>query len=120
VTAPQAPLPPRAARTFYNVVDALLPPGPEGDVDLAPAAAEILAARGRAASRRAVRILRAIEWQPRLTLRGRRGFSWLSREERQRLLERWSGSRLAGWRAALAEIEGLVRAARGHSSLPGA
>jgi hypothetical protein len=101
------PLPRRTARTFYNAVDALRPPGPgAGAVDLAPALAERFARWG--ALRRAgfVAGLAALEAAPRLALRG--GFSWLPRGERARRLARLEQSRLPPVGAAARGLRRLV------------
>jgi hypothetical protein len=122
-------LSPRAARTFYNVADALVPPGPRGepgagDLDLVPALERRLRGEGVGAVRRLWLLLAVLEAQPRATPRGRRGFSWLPREERRRLLDAWRGSRIPARRRALARLADLVdaclAAARADQSLPGA
>jgi hypothetical protein len=105
----QRVLPAASARTLYNVADALAPRG--GDVDVAPWVEGRLAQRGPAAARRVRRLLRALEWRPVLTLRGPRGFSWLPREERRRLLERLEHSVLPGRRRAFAELRGWIEEA---------
>jgi hypothetical protein len=102
-------LPPSAARTFYNAADALLPPGAgpgAGDVDLAIGLEARLA--HWSAWRRAgfVALLALLEASPRLSLRG--GFSWLSREERARRLERLEHGPLLPLRAAARALRGLV------------
>jgi hypothetical protein len=108
-------LPPPAARTFYNVADALLPPEPGrpggGDVDLLAVIERSETLRAHADWRRVRRALRWIEWGPRLALRAPRGFSWLPRERRRALLERWSGSRLEVRRRDLGELVRLVQGA---------
>lgn len=107
-------LSPRAARTFYNAADALVPPGPDGepgagDVDLVPELERQLRFQGVGAARRLTCLLAALEWEPVLALRGRAGFSWLPREARRRILDAWARSRIPTRRLALARLEGLVR-----------
>jgi hypothetical protein len=107
-------LPAASARTLYNVADALAPRG--GDVDVAPWLERCLAARGPAAARRVRRLLACIEWQPLLTLRARRRFSWLPREQRRRLLEALERRSLVpGRRRALAELRGWIGEALAES-----
>jgi hypothetical protein len=134
VNGPAAPhlLSPRAARIFYNVADALVPPGPggepgAGDLDLVPELERRLRGEGVGAVRRLWLLLAILEAQPRATLRARRGFSWLPRAERRRILDAWRRSRIPARRRALARLAGLVddclAAARGAGSaqsLPGA
>jgi hypothetical protein len=98
-----------AARTFYNAADAIVRRGGgagDGDRDLVPALEARLARWG--ASRRIglALLLHALEWQPRLALRG--GFSWLPWEERARLLGGWEESRLPPRRAAGRALRRLV------------
>jgi hypothetical protein len=102
-------LPASSARTLYNVADALAARG--GDVDVAPSLERRLAARGPAAARRVRRLLRFIEWQPVLALRGLRRFSWLPREQRRRQLLRLERSLLPGRRSAFAELRGFIEEA---------
>jgi len=107
--APPRSLSPRAARTFYNAADALVPPagGPgAGDVDLVPALETRLAGWSPLRRLGFVGLLAALEWQP--LLRRRRGFSRLPRAERARLLRRWEESRLAPRRAAARALRELV------------
>lgn len=107
--APPMSLSPRAARTFYNAADALVPPGDgpgAGDVDLVPALETRLTRWGPLRRLGFVSLLAALEWQP-LALR-RRGFSRLPRAERARLLGRWERSRLAPRRAAARALRDLV------------
>ena len=98
-----------SARTLYNVADALAPRG--GDVDVAALLERRLGARGAAAARRMRRLLAFIEWQPLLTLRGLRRFSWLPRERRRRLLEGLERSLLPGRRRAFAELRAWIEEA---------
>jgi hypothetical protein len=122
-----SPLPPAAARTFYAVADAWLPPaGPgrpgAGDVDLAPFAARALDAAGPVEGRRVVRFLRLLEQLPRavpVLPAARHGFSWMERGDRLRVLElcartRFGASRVAGLRRLVED------AWRSYSSPPGA
>jgi hypothetical protein len=102
-------LPPRAARTFYAVADALAPPdgGPgAGDVDLAPAL-EARAA-GWSARRRAALLafLAGLEALPRLAARG--GFAWLPRADRARLLARVERVPLPGVGGEARRLRALV------------
>ena len=104
-----ARLSPSAARTFYNAADAIVPRGRghgAGDRDLAPALEARLATWGRARRLGLALLLHALEWQPRLALRG--GFSWLPCEERARLLGGWEASRLPPRRAAGRALRRLV------------
>jgi hypothetical protein len=98
----------RAARTFYNAADALLPPQPgpgAGDVDLAPLLEERLA--GSPLRARALRLqLWLLEWQPRLRLQ--RGFSFLPRERRRELLQRAEASAFPPRRRAARALRRLV------------
>lgn len=108
-------LAPRAARTLYNLADAWLPPGAAGepgggDVDLAPAAEALLARERRGAARRLLAALAWLEWEPRVLLRGRRGFSWLSREARRRQLEAWERSVFLPRREAARRLRAWVEA----------
>lgn len=111
----------RGARTFYNVADALVPPGPgpagapgAGDVDLLPAlhrrwtqGATPRGSQGAMPPACTVeRWLARIERAPRLRLRPR--FSKLPREERVRLLARWEGSPWPARRAAARGLRELV------------
>lgn len=113
--APGPLLPPAAARTFYNVADALLPPGPGrpggGDLDLLRVIEQNEALRAEADWRRVRRTLRWIEWGPLWSLRSGRGFSWLCREQRRALLGRWSEGRPEGRRRVLGELRRLVQEA---------
>jgi hypothetical protein len=79
------PLPPRAARTFYNVADAWLPPEPAAR-DLVAALAPHV--REAAECARLVRALRWLEWSPRVLLHSARGLSWLPRDARRAWLDR--------------------------------
>jgi hypothetical protein len=98
----------RAARTFYNAADALLPPGPgrgAGDVDLCLLLEERLA--GRPLRSRALRLrLWLLEWRPRLRLQ--RGFSFLPLERRRALLARWEDSAFPPRRRAVRALRCLV------------
>jgi hypothetical protein len=114
---------PAAARTFYNVADALAPGDGVPGVDLAPFVAARIAGRGRAAERRLGWLLLAVEWEPRVMLRGTSGFSWLPRAERRRALARWERSRIPLRRRGFAWLAELVREGgkdASGQSLPGA
>jgi hypothetical protein len=120
-------LSPRAARTFYNAADALVPPSPgepgAGDLDLVPELERRLRGEGVGAVRRLWSLLATLEWQPVATLSARRGFSTLPRERRRAILEGWRRSRIPARRRALARLSGLVDecfAARRGQSEPGA
>lgn len=127
-------LSPQHARTLYAVADALAPPRNGmpggGGVDVAPAVEERLARAGEEQIRAARRVLWALEWQPRLTPSGFltgsgwRGFSWLPRDARLRLLEGWQRSRWRLRREAMGQLRDLVEEALATSSarqsLPGA
>jgi hypothetical protein len=108
------PLSARSARVLYNVADALA--GPDAPpLDVAPAVERQIRHRGAGAARRTWLLLQCIEWQPLLTLRARRGFSWLPRARRRELLAGWERSRLAWRRRALAELRASIEAARQSS-----
>jgi hypothetical protein len=120
-------LAPRRARTVYALADAWLPaaegrPG-GGDVDLVPALEASLALASPAERRALARWLIGLEWIPRLTRAGRRGFSWLPREARARWLEAGSRCPLPAVRAATARWRSLVESAFAatvpHRSPPG-
>ena len=117
--ASNGPLSPRAARVLYNVADALAPPGASA-VDVAPGVEQALRHRGVPAARRAWLLLMCIEWQPIAALHARRGFSWLPRAQRARLLERWerAGSAFAAVRSpsCAAGIEAARAGAGAQSS----
>jgi hypothetical protein len=115
VNGPAAPhlLSPRAARIFYNVADALVPPGPggepgAGDLDLVPELERRLRGEGVGAVRRLWLLLAILEAQPRATLRARRGFSWLPRAERRRILDAWRRSRIPARRRVVEWLARLV------------
>lgn len=79
------PLPPRAARTFYNVADAWLP----GEADVRDFVAALAPhVHERADRARLARALAWLEWSPRLLLHSARGLSWLPRAERRAWLDR--------------------------------
>lgn len=103
-------LSPRAARVFYNAADAWLPAS-AGDGD--PVAR--LALRDPAERARLERALAWLEWSPRLALRGRRGLSWLPREERRAWLDRLEKSGIGPLRSAAARVHRAVEAAARHS-----
>jgi hypothetical protein len=108
------PLSPRAARVLYNVADALAEEG-EPPLDVAPAVERRIRHRGVGAARRTWLLLQCIEWEPLLTLRARRGFSWLPRARRRELLAAWERSRLGWRRRAFAELRASIEAARQSS-----
>jgi hypothetical protein len=108
----------RAARTFYNVADALAPEA--GDVDLVPELERRLRFGGAAAARRLWLLLALLEWQPLVTLRARRGFSWLPRAARREVLDGWARSRLPARRRARRWLDELVREGLAAQSEPGA
>ena len=105
------PLSWQAARTLYNVLDAL---GTNG-----PAAHRIVAGLERAlrhegvgAARRLRLELACIEWAPLLT--GRRRFWRLQVDERRGRLDRWSTAR--GWRGRIvASLHRRIDAVRQHA-----
>ncbi len=106
-------LSPRAARTFYNAADALVPPGPRGepgagDLDLVPELERRLRSEGVGAVRRLWLLLAILEAQPLATLQARRGFSWLPREDRRRILDAWRRSRIPARRRGVERLAGLV------------
>jgi hypothetical protein len=84
-------LPREAARTLYNVADALLPspPGALG-FDWAAGMETCLARRGEAAARRLIGILGRLERRPLVGWRAR-AFSRRPRAERAARLARWAG-----------------------------
>jgi hypothetical protein len=97
------PLPPRAARVFYNAAEAWLPAEAAGS-DLVAALAPLL--RAPAERVRLARALAWLEWSPRLLLRSRRGLSWLPRDERRAWLARLE--RGGPFRAAAARVHAAV------------
>lgn len=119
-----APLSWKAARTLYNLADALWPPdgpGPEGGaLDVARPLGRELRHEGPAAARRLWLWLVWLDWAPRLRPRGRR-FWRLSREERVAAFARFEASRLGLRRKAAAELrERLARAVQTLYSSDGA
>ncbi len=131
--APARLLSPPRARTVYAIADALLPPGPPGEAGTSPggggvAVAPLVEARLAHAERAHLWELRILllllEWWPRLALRGRRGFSWLSRAERLRVLESFQHCPLPRCQRSSSELRALVlgaaQEALGAYSLPGA
>jgi hypothetical protein len=103
-----SPLPPHAARTFYNVADAWLPPDANAR-DLVAALAPQLA--GPADRARLARALAWLEWSPRLLLYSASGLSWLPRDARRAWLDRLE--RRGPFRRAAARAHRAVRAAAG-------
>lgn len=69
-------------------------------------------------------LLLLLEWWPRLALRSRRGFSWLSRAERLRVLESFQHGSVRRVRRVSSELRALVLGAADEAlqsySLPGA
>lgn len=124
--------PPRA-RTLYAIADALLPPGPAdegnrnpggGGVDVAPFVEARLAQAEPARVWELRLLLFVLEWWPRLTLRHRRGYSWLPRAERLRVLESFQHGRFRRAERASSELRALILGAAQEAlraySLPGA
>jgi hypothetical protein len=106
----------RAARTFYNVADAFVPPGSDGrpgagDRDLWPAVERRLRHEGPPAARRTWAALALVEWLPVLDPRVRRGFSHLPLARRRALLERWERSRVGPLSRAVRALRERVRRA---------
>ncbi len=93
-------------------------------MDVAPFVETRLAHAERSRVREIRIMLFLLEWWPRLALRGRRGFSWLTRAERLRVLESFQHSTFRSGRRASSELRALVLAAAnealGSYSLPGA
>ena len=98
-----SPLPPRAARTFYNVADAWLAPD-AGERDLVAALGSSLPDATERA--RLARDLTWLEWSPRLLLHSARGLSWLPRAERRAWLDRLE--RRGPFRAAARRVQRAV------------
>jgi hypothetical protein len=113
--APSGPLSARAARVLYNVSDALAAEGARA-ADVAPAVERAIRHRGVGTARRTWLLLQWIEWLPRFSLRSRRGFSWLPREERRAWLRAVERSRIAPVRRAFAELRGWIEKAEGGQS----
>jgi hypothetical protein len=109
------PLSPRAARVLYNVTDAIAPDGAPA-VDVAPEVERAIRHRGVGTARRMWLLLQWIEWLPRLTLKSRRGFSWLPREERRAWTLAVEKSRLAPVRRTFADLRGWIEKAAQSSS----
>lgn len=108
-----APLSWKAARTLYNLADALWPPdgrGPEGGaLDVARPVGRGLRHDGPGAARRVWLWLTWLDWAP--LLHSRRRFWRLSREERAATFARFEESRFALARRAAAELRArLARA----------
>lgn len=107
-------LSPRAARVFYGAADAWFPPGADGtpgagDLDVVAHLGPHL--RGVGDRRRLQRTLAWLEASPRLLLHSRRGFCWLSRDERRAWLERGERSPWPGVADALRAVRGWAEAA---------
>lgn len=101
------PLSPRAIRVLYNAADAWAAEGAPA-VDVLPAVERRILHRGVAAARRAWLLLMALELEPVLTLRARRPFSFLSRAERRRTLERFERSRLGPLRRGVGTLRAWI------------
>jgi hypothetical protein len=97
------PLPPRAARVFYNAADAWGPPDAAGADPVAALAALL---RDPAERARLARALAWLEWSPRLLLHSARGLSWLPRDERRAWLDRLE--RGGPFRAAARRVHAAV------------
>jgi hypothetical protein len=93
-------------------------------VDVAPLVEARLARAERSRVRELRWMLLLLEWWPRLALQEPRGFSWLSRAERVRVLESFERGSFRRWRRASGELRALVLGAAnealGAYSLPGA
>lgn len=118
------PLSWKAARTLYNLADALWPPGGPGveggALDVARPVAGELRHEGPAAARRLWLWLLWLDWAPLLHSRGRR-FWQLSREERRATFARFEESRFALVRRAAADLRArLARAVEALHSSEGA
>jgi hypothetical protein len=105
------PLSPRAARILYNVADALRDEAAPA-LDIAPAVEQEIRHRGVGAARRTWLLLQSIEWWPLLTLRERRGFSWLPRERRRAWLLRLEARPPGLRRRAFAELRRWIESAQ--------
>jgi hypothetical protein len=119
----RGPLSPRAARVFYSVADAWIPPRDGapggGDVDVVAALDALLPDPD--SRRRLERRLALLEWSPRLALRSRDGFAWWPRAARRTWLDRWAARGPRPVRRALAELRALAeRAHAAATSLPAA
>lgn len=99
---------PRAARVFYNLVDAWRPDAGARDA-VADLAERLASSRARRAAERELLLL---EWSPRLLFASARGFSWLSRERRLAWLDRLAASRVAWVRARVAALRSLADQSR--------
>ena len=104
------PLSARAARVFYGVADAWIPPrdGAPGGGDLDVVAALAPQLRTPRERRALERTLWLLEWSPRDLLRSRRGLAWMERDARRAWLDRLAASRLEGVRRALASLRARV------------
>ena len=111
------PLSPRAIRVLYNAADAWAADGAPA-VDVLPAVERRILHRGVGAARRTWLLLMALELEPLLTLRARRPFSFLPRDERRRTLARFEGSRVGPCRRGVETLRAWVVEARGGG--PGA
>ena len=120
----RGPLSPRAARVFYGVADAWIPPrdGAPGGGDLDVVAALAAQLRTPRERRSLERTLWLLEWSPRFLLRSLRGFAWMERDARRAWLDRLAASRVEAVRLALASLRARVSDsyAAATQSLPGA
>ena len=111
------PLSPRAARVFYGLADAWIPPRDGapggGDRDVVAALASELRSSGE--RRRLERMLWLLEWSPRLLLRSMRGLAWMERDARRAWLERAEHCRSRRVREAMRALHRLVDATRASS-----
>ncbi len=111
-----SPLSRRSARTLYNVADAWFPEERGSALDVAPGVERRIRWAGVGAARSTWLLLRALEWRPVVTLREPRGFSWLPRDERRALLDRWAAGRLGPRRRALSRLRGWIEEARAEAA----
>ena len=118
------PLSPGAARVFYGVADAWIPPrdGAPGGGDLDVVAALAQQLRSSRERHALARTLWLLEWSPRLSLHSLRGLAWMERDERRAWLDRLEGSRIDAIAHSVASLR--ERVGRSYSvasqSLPGA
>ncbi len=104
------PLSPRAARVFYGVADAWIPPrdGAPGGGDLDVVAVLAQQLRTPRERRTLERTLWLLEWSPRFLLRSLRGLAWMDRETRRAWLDRLERSRVEGVRLAIESLRARV------------
>jgi hypothetical protein len=112
VTEAGWPLSPRAARVFYGLADAWIPPraGAPGGGDLDVVAALAPQLRSTGERRRLERMLWLLEWSPRLLLRSLRGVAWMERDARRAWLARLEGSRIGAIARGVAALRATVLA----------